>query len=60
LAVLASQKFHSPKLDLIKSHRDSGAAKHLASEAAVQRARRAAFVHEWLVEEGNAGVHVNV
>ena len=39
------------------SHRNSGAVKYLASEAAVQRARRAALVHEWLVEEDNA-VHV--
>lgn len=91
LAVLASQKFDSPKLDLIAlgavllwvlrtffrysnkiarydllvnkfltgriSHRNSGAVKYLASEAAVQRARRAALVHEWLVQEDN-DVHV--
>ena len=85
LAVLASQKFDSPKLDLLAlgavsiwllrtffrysnkiarydllvnkfltsriSHRNSGALKYIASEAAVQRARRASLVHEWLVDE---------
>ena len=85
LVVLASQKFDSPKLDLIAivsvslwflrsffrysnkiarydllvnkfltqkiSHRDIGALKYIANEAAVQRARRASLVHDWLVED---------
>mmetsp|Transcript_19862 Transcript_19862/g.30091 ORF Transcript_19862/g.30091 Transcript_19862/m.30091 type:complete len:791 (+) Transcript_19862:62-2434(+) len=85
LAVLASQKFDSPQLDLIAlvsvtlwifrtffrysnkvarydllvnkflkekiSHRNKGALKYIANEAAVQRARRAALVHDWLAED---------
>eukprot|EP00553_Chaetoceros_curvisetus_P004329 CAMPEP_0204633444 /NCGR_PEP_ID=MMETSP0717-20131115/27182_1 /ASSEMBLY_ACC=CAM_ASM_000666 /TAXON_ID=230516 /ORGANISM="Chaetoceros curvisetus" /LENGTH=209 /DNA_ID=CAMNT_0051651601 /DNA_START=97 /DNA_END=726 /DNA_ORIENTATION=+ len=83
LAVLASQKFDSPKLDIIAlvsvclwvlrtffrysnklarydllvnkfltsriSHRDAGALRYIASEAGVQRSKRASLVHEWLV-----------
>jgi hypothetical protein len=85
LAVLASQKFDSPKLDIIAlvsvslwftrtffrysnklarydllvnkfltqkiSHRNIGALKYIANEAAVQRARRASLVHGWLAED---------
>ncbi len=32
------------------SHRNSGALRYLVDEAAVQRARRASLVHEWLVQ----------
>ncbi len=85
LAVLASQKFDSPSLDVLAivsvslwvtrtffrysnkiarydlvvnkfltqkiSHRNIGALKYIANEAAAQRARRASLVLDWLAED---------